>query len=216
MTDTDKSGSNRWDRARQLRGLENQPIVNDFSYWGNIDVDWDTIYQDLKFFDGWVPANWQAWNWRVSEHGAEPPFPTTSATEFVELDRAQFLTTVGTDLVNDSYPPIAHILDQIGIHMPDKYQSISQHYQACRIHRQMPGQMLWMHYDFSADEDWEQYFVFLNDWAPGQVSLLGTESITNWRSGDVYKVNGHVTPHGAVNCGYGERWLAAIKGRSSK
>ena len=56
-------------------------------------------------------------------------------------------------------------------------------------------------------------FVFLNDWGLGQVVLWGEDAITNWKSGDCYKITGTVTPHGAVNCGPTERWLANVRGK---
>lgn len=201
---------NRWDRALHERSLVGQPITDDFNYLGNISVDWPTIYSDLNPLDNWVEQDWSTWNWRVTEYAVEPPFPLTDATKNIDLKQSQFYSTIGTDL--DNYAPIKSILDILGIYMPNEFRDKSNKFQSCRIHRQMPGQILWMHYDFSADENWEQYFVYLNDWTPGQVSLIGTKAITNWRSGDVYQVNGLISPHGATNCGYGERWLAVIKG----
>ena len=205
---------NRWDRARKLRNLEDKPITSDFYYWGNIQVDWETIYNDLKDPNLWSDETWAQTNWRIKEFQSEPPFPVTSSTAGIDLSRPQTLSTKGTSSIDDDYPPIKHILDTLGVYLPDEYRNINkQYYQACRINRQMPGQLFLMHYDFSADDSWDHYFVFLNDWSPGQVSLLGTEAITNWKSGDVYWVQSLMTPHGSANCGYGERWLATIKGK---
>ena len=95
--------------------------------------------------------------------------------------------------------------------MPKQYEHTD--YSLVKINRQMPGDMLWMHYDFMADEDWEKYLVFLNDWAPGQVVMWGKDAITDWKSGDCYKINVLTTPHGAVNCGPEERWVAAVRGK---
>lgn len=204
---------NRWDRALRVKNIRNQPIINDFSYYGKVVVDWNSIYNDLKSFnDKWIEEDWATWNWREKEFAIEPPFKETESTKFIDLTRSQFYSTIGTDL--DNYPPIKSILDELGVEMLQEFKDRSDKFQACRIHRQMPGQILWMHYDFSADESWEQYFVYLNDWSPGQVSLLGTQALTNWRSGDVYRVNGLMTPHGAANCGQEERWIAIIKGKS--
>jgi hypothetical protein len=72
--------------------------------------------------------------------------------------------------------------------------------------------MLWMHYDISPADNWTKYLVFLNDWSPGQAVLWGKDAITDWKSGDVYNINAYVTPHGTVNCGKEERWVAEVRG----
>jgi hypothetical protein len=199
----------RWERAHRERKLEQEPILDLVEYVGSISIDWDTIYNDLKSLDKWTKEDWATWNWRQTEFKTELPFPETESTKSIDLTLTQFYSTIRSGLISDSYPPVKQILDQLNIYMPAEYAEHS----ACRIHRQMPGQMLWMHYDFSADGEWDHYFVYLNDWTPGQVSLFGTKALTNWKSGDVYKINGHLTPHGAANCGYGERWMATIKGK---
>lgn len=201
---------NRWDFARNLRGLEGKAIQNEFRYMGRLRVDWDKIYNDLKDQD-WRRVDWFNWNWRVERYRNQIPFPKNESTKRINLNTVHFWDTM--DVVDDTYEPFAQILNDLGLYMPHEDPNVDKRYRALKINKQLPGDTLWMHYDLSGDDEWEQYLVFLNDWQPGQVSLWGTEAITNWKSGDCYWINTLVTPHGAVNCGPGERWCANIKGR---
>lgn len=201
---------NRWDFARKLRGIEDQPIQTVYKYMGRLKVDWDKIYNDLKD-QKWRRVDWFEWNWRVERYRNQIPFPKNTGTERINLNTVHFWDTMG--VVDDDYEPFAQILNDLGLYMPHEDPHVDSRYRALKVNRQLPGDTLWMHYDLSGDDNWEQYLVFLNDWEPGQVSLWGTDAITNWKSGDCYWIDTTKTPHGAVNCGGGERWCANIKGR---
>ena len=203
---------NRWDFARSLRNIQDKPLQTDFKYMGRLRVDWEKIYNDLKD-QPWRTVAWDQWNWRVERYRNQIPFPQNESTDNIDLTTVHFRDTMGSEIANDTYEPFAQILDDLGLYMPSEDPNVDSRYRALVIARQLPGDMLWMHYDLRADDQWEQYLVFLNDWQPGQVSLWGTQAITNWKSGDCYWINTLITPHGAVNCGPGERWCANIKGR---
>ena len=201
--------NNRWDDARTCRGLDKMPIQNDHEYIGRLDVDFDKIYADLKDHD-WIRADWYVWNWRVKELREQSPFPENESTKYV--DKKQILySELPDDIYKQPYEPFEKIAKDLDLYMPEEYKDTN--YSLVKINRQMPGDMLWMHYDYMADNDWDKYLVFLNDWAPGQVSLWGEHAITGWKSGDCYKVNVTSTPHGAVNCGPEERWVASVRGK---
>lgn len=200
---------NRWDDARTQRGLDKIPIQSDYEYIGRLDVDFEKIQSDLKDHN-WIRTDWFKWNWRVKEHQEQLPFPKSSSTKYV--NRKQILySELPNEICKQPYEPFEKMVKDLGLYMPKEYENTD--YSLVKINRQMPGDMLWMHYDFMADNDWEKYLVFLNDWAPGQVVLWGTHALTNWKSGDCYKVNVTTTPHGAVNCGPKERWVAAVRGK---
>ena len=196
---------NRWDRARRLRGLDDQPIRTEYEYIGRLNVNFTEIHNDFKDID-WTNTVWFAWNWRVKQERDEGIFPTTDSTRYVNKSQYMYRESPSKYCIN--YSPFKKIMDDLGLEMPS--DSI---YSPVKINKQLPGDMLWMHYDFTADDDWERYFVFLNDWGLGQVVLWGEDAITNWKSGDCYKITGTVTPHGAVNCGPTERWLANVRGK---
>lgn len=200
---------NRWDHARTLRGLDKLPIQSDYEYIGRLAVDFDQIRSDLKDHD-WVRADWYVWNWRVKEQREQSPFPKNESTQYVNKQQILY-SELPTEICKRPYAPFEKMVDDLGLHMPKQYEHTD--YSLVKINRQMPGDMLWMHYDFMADEDWEKYLVFLNDWAPGQVVMWGKDAITDWKSGDCYKINVLTTPHGAVNCGPEERWVAAVRGK---
>lgn len=202
---------NRWDFARKLRNLDSKPIQNNFSYMGRLHVQWDKIYNDLKDKD-WRRVDWFNWNWRVERYRNQLPFPQNESTKRINLNTVHFWDTQG--FVDDDYPPFAQILDDLGLYMPHEDPHVDKRYRALKVNRQLPGDMLWMHYDLSGDDAWEQYIVFLSPWEVGQASFFGTEAITNWKIGDCYRIDTNTTPHGTVNCGPGERWAANIKGRA--
>ena len=198
---------NRWDDARVTRGLDKMPIQTEYEYVGRLDVDFNQIYNDLKDHKDWIRADWYAWNWREQDKRDQSPFPKTESTKYVSKKQVHFSELA----VRHSYEPFEQMFEALGLYIPDEYKDTN--YTLVKLNRQMPGDMLWMHYDFMADEEWDKYLIFLNDWAPGQVSLWGEDAIVGWKSGDCYKLNVLNTPHGAVNCGLDERWVAAVRGK---
>jgi len=202
-------GNNRWDDARALRGLDTKPIQNDYEYIGRLDVDFGKIYSDLKDKE-WIRADWDVWNWRVKEQREQSPFPESESTRYINKKQVMF-SELSPEVTKQPYEPFEKMAKELGLELPDVWKHTN--YALVKINRMMPGDLLWMHYDFMADEEWDKYLVFLNDWAPGQVSLFGEDALTGWKSGDYYKLNVNNTPHGAVNCGMEERWVAAVRGR---
>jgi len=202
--------NNRWDYARQLRGLEDKPIQTVYNYVGRVAIDWNKIYTDLKDKE-WRRVTWDNWNWRVKELRDQWPFAQTESTRYISKEHPTFFSdTLG--FVPDEYQPFSKLLNDLCLYMPKDDPKLDSRTFAVKINRQMPGDMLWMHYDISPADNWTKYLVFLNDWSPGQAVLWGKDAITDWKSGDVYYINAYVTPHGTVNCGKEERWLAEVRG----
>jgi hypothetical protein len=203
--------SNRWEYARQTRGLEDKPIGNSFKYKGNIKIDFNSIYDDLADNQDWERIDWYKWNWRVPAQAEQWPFPQNSSTQYVSKNSILF-----SQLRLKEYEPLNGVLEELNIEMPYDDPDLHPGYTAITINRQFPGDMLWMHYDCYTDHEWEKYIMFLNDWGPGQVFLVGDKALTNWKSGDVYWVDVLSTPHGTCNCGPEERWTATFKGKPKK
>jgi len=201
---------NRWDDARVQRGLDKKPIQTDYEYIGRMDVDFEKIKSDLVDHE-WLRTDWYGMNWRVKAQQEQTAFPKNESTKYVDKKQVVF-TELPSEICNQPYEPFDKLAKDLGVYMPEEYKDTE--YSLVKINRQMPGDVLWMHYDFMAEDDWTKYLVFLNDWAPGQVSLWGEEAIVGWKSGDCYKVDVLTTPHGAVNCGPEERWLATVRGKS--
>lgn len=199
--------NNRWDDARSQRGLDKLPIQTEYKYIGNFEIDFNQIYSDFKDHSDWLRADWYVWNRTNPKRSEIPVFPINDSTKYVRKDQVHF-----SELrLEEPYEQFEKIYDDLGL-MPEETS-----YRPIKINRQMPGDMLWMHYDYydagGEDDNWEKYFIFLNDWAPGQVSLWGEEAIVGWKSGDCYQIDTLITPHGAVNCGLEERWMTTIRGR---
>lgn len=200
--------NNRWNDARAERGLDKLPIQTVYKYVCRLDLDFNQIYTDFKDHKDFVRSDWNIWNQIDSNRQIQTPFPVNESTKYVSKDQVHF-----SELrVRDSYEIFEKIFEQLELHLPK-----NEEYFPIKIHRQMPGDMLWMHYDFydksNDSNDYEKYLIFLNDWALGQVSLWGEEAIVGWKSGDCYCIDPDVTPHGAVNCGPEERWVLQIRGK---
>jgi len=203
-----ESMSNRWDDARSQRGLDKLPIQTVYEYIGRLEIDFDQIYADFKDHTGFARADWNTWNSVDRDRQAQTPFPVNESTKYVSTDQVHF-----SELrVREPYEAFEKIFKDLGLYLPE-----GETYVPIKIHRQMPGDMLWMHYDFydhrESPETWKKYLIFLNDWAPGQVSLWGEDAIVGWKSGDRYDIDALVTPHSAVNCGPEERWALQISGK---
>jgi len=200
---------NRWEYAQSLRNLDTQSVLNEFEYVGRLDVDFAKIKSDLEGHD-WIRTDWYKWNWRSKKHRDQAPFPVNSSTKYVNKKQVLY-SELPKEISKLPYEPFDKIAKDLGLYMPAEYDDTP--FSLVKINRQMPGDMLWMHYDFMVDDDFEKYFVYLNDWAPGQVTMIGKHALTDWKSGDCYKVNVNNSPHGSVNFGPEERWLAAVRGK---
>lgn len=94
------------------------------------------------------------------------------------------------------------------------------------IHVQKPGQMTVMHYDGARCEGKLDYmteeqkrnevvklFIFLDDWKPGHVTLMGSDHFVKWRKGDVFWFDWPNLPHGTANFGLEPRPILFVVGK---
>jgi hypothetical protein len=58
-------------------------------------------------------------------------------------------------------------------------------------------------------------FVFLNDWSIGQIVMLGTKSITNWKKGDVLWFDWYNVPHATANMSRQNRMMIQVTGETT-
>ena len=58
-------------------------------------------------------------------------------------------------------------------------------------------------------------FIFLEDWIPGQVVMLGTKVITEWHSGDVLWFDWYHVPHGTANFSRQNRMMLQVTGETT-
>lgn len=76
------------------------------------------------------------------------------------------------------------------------------------FHIQYPGEMLNLHIDKHAElgdpEKVVRFIIFLEDWKPGQVFMMGNEFL-RWRKGDIYWFDWLNIPHATANCGWEPR-----------
>jgi hypothetical protein len=108
-----------------------------------------------------------------------------------------------------------HILEAIGLDLVE-----------CFLHNQKPGQMTLLHLDGlrvegkldhltqeQKEKDYVKLFVFLEDWAPGQIMLMGSDHFAKWRRGDVVWFDWPNLPHGTANFGVTERPMLFLVGK---
>jgi hypothetical protein len=96
-----------------------------------------------------------------------------------------------------------------------------------QIHNQQPGQMHLFHMDVvnsykiyipdpvEMEKKVKRVFVFLNDWTPGQVIMLGTKTISGWKRGDVLWFDWYNVPHGTANFSRSNRMMLQITGETT-
>ena len=91
-----------------------------------------------------------------------------------------------------------------------------------RVQVQAPGEMIALHLDpwktqlFNAqDSQVCRYVWFLHDQYPGQVWLMGDQSI-NWKANDLVFFDNTKLPHATVNLGYHDRYCMIITGKKTK
>lgn len=92
------------------------------------------------------------------------------------------------------------------------------------IHVQHPGQMHPLHLDMTyGNGKWDylgdtkkdvigKMLIFLDDWHPGQVVMVGTNHYTQWRKGDAIHFRWRDMPHGTCNFGHHKRPIIFISG----
>ena len=61
----------------------------------------------------------------------------------------------------------------------------------------------------------KRVFIFLEDWVPGQVIMLGTKTITGWKKGEVLWFDWYHVPHGTANFSRHNRMLLQVTGETT-
>jgi len=61
----------------------------------------------------------------------------------------------------------------------------------------------------------KRVFIFLEDWHPGQVVMIGTKVISNWSKGDVLYFDWYHVPHGTANFSRNNRMLLQVTGETT-
>lgn len=91
-----------------------------------------------------------------------------------------------------------------------------------RVQVQAPGEMIALHLDplktqlFDAqDSEVCRYVWFLQDQYPGQVWLMGDQSI-NWKANDLVFFDNTKLPHATANLGYHDRYCMIVTGKKTK
>lgn len=89
------------------------------------------------------------------------------------------------------------------------------------FHIQHPGEMLHLHVDtilldkkytkHENHKDMARFFIFLEDWKPGQFMQMGSDFI-KWKKGDVLWFDWKTVPHASGNSGWEPKCLAMITG----
>ena len=62
----------------------------------------------------------------------------------------------------------------------------------------------------------KRVFVFLEDWLPGQIIMLGNQLIVEWNKGDVLWFDWYNVPHGTANFSRSDRMLLQVTGETTR
>lgn len=96
------------------------------------------------------------------------------------------------------------------------------------LHIQQPGQQMVIHIDSGSSSRYKELsqkelkekiirlFVFLEDWKPGQVVLMGASHIVRWKKGQVLWFDWYNVPHGTANFGHYPRAMLCVTGLKTK
>jgi hypothetical protein len=97
-----------------------------------------------------------------------------------------------------------------------------------KIHNQKPGQMFPFHLDSTSkyiklhsmntvklQKKIRRLFVFLEDYSPGQIVMVGNTIISDWKKGDVLWFDWYNVPHGTANFGRKNRPILQITGETT-
>lgn len=190
------------DQQYQLHVTENENAL-DYSYVKNISIDVD-YYLNLK-----ITGEKKAVNHTVGQFGR-----------------------VYTQEYVDAFPNEGTVLsvaepDHSGAQVDELKKHLSLDMIYCLQQTQQPGKMHPLHTDLNraltniiADKNLSnkvkvknirKYIVYLEDWALGQVFMIGRHACTNWKKGDVISFPWFM-PHSTANAGLVARPLIFISG----
>lgn len=127
--------------------------------------------------------------------GSRPGFASTAMSNFIGLDYDQAQAGARRDYGYDSF------------------------------HIQRPGQMLMYHYDLYyaiirdvdpelawKPEKLRRFTIFMEDWKPGHVWIVGNTTYSHWKAGEVITWNWQDMPHGTANLHHHNRYSLHLTG----
>ena len=179
-----------WDR-HELAG-------HDYRWITRITADW---YNELDYIK--QEAKPKTWGSRGKEY--HPEHPDLLAEENDLINAGMSKDSVIFRKHFDFEGIWAKLIESFG--MTDTKQA---------FHIQYPGEMLNLHIDkqYEMNEDANKvarFFIFLEDWKPGQFMQMGT-SFLQWRRGDVVWFDWRNMPHASANAGWEPRCLIQLTG----
>jgi hypothetical protein len=179
-----------WDR-HELAGY-------DYRWVGRITAGWYKELEDIK-----QKAKPKTWSTRGKEYHPEHP---DLVAEENDLTNAGMSKDAVIFRKHFEFEGIwKQVIDAFG--MDNTKQA---------FHIQYPGEMLNLHIDkqYEMNEDASKiarFFIFLEDWKPGQFMQMGT-SYMQWRRGDVVWFDWRNMPHASANAGWEPRCLIQLTG----
>lgn len=76
--------------------------------------------------------------------------------------------------------------------------------------KQLPGQCVPMHVDYNPEENTTRYVLMLQDYIPGHVLIWNGKLISDYKKGDIYKVQDVNSTHGSSNISNIPRLIAHL------
>jgi hypothetical protein len=175
---------------------------HDFRWVGRFNGEWNVELDEIK-----KQAHPKTWGSRGKQY--HPAHPDLIAEEN-DLVNAGMSKDVVIFRKHFEFEGIwRNMIDSLG--MTDTKQA---------FHIQYPGEMLNLHIDKQYEMNDDPYkvarfFIFLEDWKPGQFLQMGT-SFMQWRKGDIVWFDWRNMPHASANAGWDPRCLIQITGTTTR
>jgi hypothetical protein len=175
---------------------------HDFKWLARFHGNWDTELEEIK-----AVSQPKTWGTRGKQY--HPDHPDLIAEEN-DLRNAGMSTDTVIFRKHFDFEGIwKTMIDQLGL--VNSKQA---------FHIQYPGEMLNLHIDkqYEMNEDPSRvarFFIFLEDWKPGQFLHMGT-SFMQWRRGDLIWFDWRNMPHASANAGWEPRCLIQITGTMTR
>ena len=131
--------------------------------------------------------------------------------------------------INDPHQGCQAISDFIALDYENADKGAKREYGYDSFHIQRPGQMLMYHHDLyyavirDADPElsWKpeklrRFVIFMEDWRPGHVWIVGNTEYSHWRKGECITWNWQDMPHGTANLSPVPRYSIHLTGYMSE
>jgi hypothetical protein len=185
----------------------NRTHTENYQNCGNVNLPWDQVEKDLKFYAGEQTMNWSIINNNTYQDDASKLQNEYTKYGYSEHNTRSWKTT--------NFEPKITLAWEYLIR-----QALPLDNAVVAIHRQDPGQVLPWHLDrffmlkrlYPDDKrPIYRFLMFMEDWKIGHIVEVENTILPNWKKGDVI-VWHPGTLHLSANVGLEKKWTCNITG----